>query len=97
MFVIAKKMHPLTKDILFDATLNLLSQWWEVGYRDLEGVGYKDLVTILFPHHTFGTKHASFIKDACQAWELKYNTEVTNLLPDLPSRASNWVSHLEVV
>ena len=78
-FVLVKKMHPLTKDILFDATLNLLSQWWEVGYRDLEGVGYKDLVTILFPHHTFGTKHASFIKDACQAWELKYNTEVTNL------------------
>ena len=83
--------QPLKREIVFDATLNLLSVWWELGYRNMP-YGYKDLIKHLFPHHTFGQAHASFIRSACTAWEEKYQTEVGYLVPNLEPNASKWES-----
>lgn len=83
--------QPLKREIVFDATLNLLSMWWELGYRDMPH-GYKKIIELLFPKHSFGQAHASFIRSACTAWEEKYQTEVGYLVPNLEPNASKWKS-----
>ena len=84
-------MKKLNRQIVFDQVLNLLSLWWELGYRNMPH-GYKDLINHLFPGYVFGRVHASFIKSACTAWEEKYCTEIGYLMPSLEPRASKWVS-----
>ena len=84
-------MKPLNRSVVFDSVLTQCSHWWELGYRDLP-YGYKDLINTLFPYHTFGQVHASFIRSACTAWEEKYGTEIGYLLPRLEPRASKWES-----
>ena len=85
------KQKSLTREIVFDVVLSQLSVWWELGYRDMP-YGYKGLLEKLFPNHTFGQAHASFIRSACTAWEEKYQTEVGYLMPKLEPRASHWHS-----
>ena len=84
----------LNRQIVSDATFNLLSVWWELGYRDMPH-GYKDLINLLFPHHTFGQAHSSFIRSACEAWEEKYQTPVGYLVPKLKRTASKWHSTIQ--
>ena len=84
-------MEKLNRQIVFDQVLHLLSNWWELGYRNMPH-GYKDLIKLLFPLHTFGQAYASFIRSACTAWEEKYGTEIGYLMPNLEPRASKWSS-----
>ena len=84
---------PLNRQIVIDQVLMTLSNWWETGYRDLDYT-YKSLINYLFPSHTFGTAHGSFIKEACILWEDKYGVEIGNILPNLKKRASHWKSNL---
>ena len=84
---------PLSRSIVFESVLVQCSCWWELGYRNLP-YGYKDMINLLFPHHTFGQIHASFIRSACTAWEEKYGTEIGYLLPHLEPRASKWDSNI---
>ena len=84
-------MKPLTREIVFDQVLLILSHWWELGYRNMP-YGYKDLILLLFPKHNFGQAYASFIKSACTAWEEKYSTEIGYLMPKLEPSASKWIS-----
>lgn len=83
--------QPLKRELVFDATLNLLSIWWELGYRNMPH-GYKNIIELLFPKHSFGQAHASFIRSACTAWEEKYQTEIGYLVPNLEPSASKWES-----
>ena len=89
-------MEKLNRQIVFDQVLNVLSVWWELGYRNMPH-GYKDLIHHLFPNHTFGQAHASFIRSACTAWEEKYGTEIGYLMPNLEPNASKWSSTVRTV
>ena len=86
-------MEKLTKQIVFSQVLTTLSNWWELGYRDLN-YSYKGIIQQCFPYHTFGTVHASYISSACVAWEEKYGVEISNLLPNLSFDSSKWRSTL---
>jgi len=87
------KLSPLKRQIVIDQVLMTLSNWWETGYRDMDYT-YSGLINYFFPNHVFGTKHASFIGEACIQWEDKYGVEIDNLLPNLRGRASKWTSNL---
>jgi hypothetical protein len=81
----------LTKPVVFNQIFTTLSNWWELGYRDLP-YNYKRLINQCFPFSTFGTIHASYVKSACIAWEEKYGVEIGTLLPNLEPNASKWIS-----
>ena len=52
-------MKSLKRELVFEQVLSLLSQWWEIGYRSMP-YGYKDLIKLLYPNHTFGRAHVGF-------------------------------------
>lgn len=81
----------LTRQIVFDQVLNLLSLWWELGYRNLPH-RYSDIIEHLFPGYRWGQTYSSFIRSACTAWEEKYGTEIGYLMPNLEPNASKWNS-----
>ena len=84
-------MKSLTREIVFDQVLNLLTVWWELGYRNLPH-SYYDIIKHLFPGYNWGQSYASFIRSACTAWEEKHQTEIKYLMPNLETNASYWSS-----